>query len=105
MTEIRVCIGSSCHLKGSYNIIQTFQQMIEEYHLHDKIVFQTGFCMRQCGHAGVTVTLNGVKHRLSPDQARSFFLENVLPLLGRRPEQPLAGRIWSSPPASLRQST
>ena len=36
MVEVSVCIGSSCHLKGSYNVIQAFQQMIEENGLHDK---------------------------------------------------------------------
>ena len=36
MTEISVCFGTSCHLKGAYNIIQTFQQLIEEHGLHDR---------------------------------------------------------------------
>ncbi|MGN0592047.1 MAG: (2Fe-2S) ferredoxin domain-containing protein, partial [Ruminococcus sp.] len=35
MVELNVCIGSSCHLKGSYNIIHTFQHLIEEKGLHD----------------------------------------------------------------------
>jgi len=53
MLELSVCIGSSCHLKGSYNIIQLFQQMMEEYALHDKIDFKANFCMKECQGGGV----------------------------------------------------
>ena len=30
MMVINVCIGSACHLKGSYNIVSELQEMIEE---------------------------------------------------------------------------
>ena len=48
MIELSVCIGSSCHIKGSYNVIQTFQQMIEENNLHGQVDFKGTFCMKQC---------------------------------------------------------
>lgn len=35
--EIYVCIGSSCHLKGSYNIINAFKELIAEYKLTIKV--------------------------------------------------------------------
>ena len=41
--KLNVCIGSSCHLKGSYNVIQVFQKMIEENSLHDKVEFSATF--------------------------------------------------------------
>jgi NADH:ubiquinone oxidoreductase subunit E len=47
------CIGSFCHIKGAYNLIQTFQQLIEEKNLHDRINFKSSFCMRQCQNPGV----------------------------------------------------
>lgn len=37
MVEVKVCIGTSCHLHGSYNVMMSFKQLIEEYNLHDKI--------------------------------------------------------------------
>ena len=37
MVNLSVCIGSACHIKGSYNMISMFQQMIEENQLHDKV--------------------------------------------------------------------
>jgi NADH:ubiquinone oxidoreductase subunit E len=78
MVEMSVCIGSSCHLNGSYNVIQTFQQMIEEYSLHDKLEFKAYFCMKQCQNKGVSVTLDGMNHRVEPESARQFFKETVL---------------------------
>jgi NADH:ubiquinone oxidoreductase subunit E len=79
MLELSVCIGSSCHIKGAYNVIQTFQQLIEEYNLHDKIDFKSGFCMNRCRHPGVAVLVNGEEHHVSPDAPREFFNTRVKP--------------------------
>ncbi|MDL2229035.1 (2Fe-2S) ferredoxin domain-containing protein [Treponema sp. OttesenSCG-928-L16] len=81
MLELIVCIGSACHIKGSYNVIQTFQQLIEENSLHEKINFKSGFCMKECHYPGTAVTVAGVKHHVAPDKAREFFLTEVLPKL------------------------
>lgn len=81
MTELSVCIGSSCHLKGSYNIIQTFQQLIEENHLHGKINFKANFCMKRCDQSGVSLTLNGEEYSITPESAREFFHKTVMSLI------------------------
>jgi NADH:ubiquinone oxidoreductase subunit E len=78
MTEISVCIGTSCHLKGAYNIIHTFQRLIEEYSLHGKVGVKASFCMRSCSHAGVTVNLDGEKYNIAPEAAYEFFRERVM---------------------------
>ena len=84
MATLSVCIGSSCHLKGSYNVIQTFQQMIEEYHLpDDTLTFNGAFCMKQCAEPGVAVSFEGAVDHVKPEEARSFFRETVLPVLER----------------------
>ena len=28
---IKVCVGSSCHLKGSYNVIEAFKEILKKY--------------------------------------------------------------------------
>lgn len=81
MVELSVCIGSTCHLKGAYNVIQVFQQMIEENSLHDKIDFKAAFCMKQCKNKGVSISINGESFDLTPENAREFFKERVIPLL------------------------
>ena len=80
MVEVSVCIGSSCHLKGSYNVIQTIQQMIEEEKVHDKVEFKASLCMRQCSGNGVAVSVNGQPYSVSADAARDFFMTTILPL-------------------------
>lgn len=83
MLELHVCIGSSCHLKGSYNVIQTFQQMIEENDLHDQVSMKAQFCMKRC-QQGVSVVLEEEPHSVSPETAREFFRNAVL---ARMPER------------------
>jgi NADH:ubiquinone oxidoreductase subunit E len=77
MLEVCVCVGSSCHIKGSYNVIQTFQQLIEEKSLHGKINFRSSFCQRQCRYPGVGVSVNGVTHHVDCEKAAEFFLAEV----------------------------
>ena len=80
MLELQICIGSSCHIKGSYNVIQAFQQLIEEHNLHDKIDMKAQFCMKHC-QKGVSISLNGETHSVLPETAREFFRDTVLPKL------------------------
>lgn len=54
---VSVCIGSSCHLKGSYDIINTFKSLIEEKHLEDKVELAAAFCLGKCID-GVTIKVN-----------------------------------------------
>lgn len=83
MVELSVCIGSSCHLKGAYNVIQIFQQMIEENTLHNKIELKATFCLRECSSPGVAVTMNGEGHHITPEEAREFFRVNIMPLTSK----------------------
>lgn len=78
MIELRVCIGSSCHLKGSYNVIQTFMQLIEENGLHDKLDLKSMFCMKRCACTGVGLILDGDVYHIPPESAKEFFLTVVM---------------------------
>lgn len=81
MVEINVCIGTACHLRGSYNVVQTFQQQIEHNGLHDKIELKTSFCMGDCQGVGVAVSVNGQHHNIEAVQAGEFFHSVILPLV------------------------
>ena len=48
---IQVCIGSACHLKGSYNVINSLQQLINEKSLQDRVTLKAAFCLGQCTSA------------------------------------------------------
>ena len=45
-----VCVGSSCHLKGSYNIIQLMKQHLDQYGLNDQVTLSAAFCLGRCEH-------------------------------------------------------
>ena len=81
MIEVNVCIGTSCHLNGSYNVVQNIQQLIEEYSIHDQVNIEAYFCMKQCQNKGVSVTVNGSNHRLEPENVRAFFLEQIINII------------------------
>lgn len=81
MLEVKICIGSSCHLKGSYNIIQEFQHLIEENDLHDKIDMKAIFCMRKCQNSGVEVSVGNENFSVAPEKAQEFFCGIIQPKL------------------------
>ncbi|KNY25722.1 (2Fe-2S) ferredoxin domain-containing protein [Pseudobacteroides cellulosolvens] len=48
MIQVSICVGSSCHLKGSYQIIQIFQEIIKNNKLQDKVELKASFCLERC---------------------------------------------------------
>ncbi len=78
MVKIMVCIGSSCHLKGSRQVVEQLQYLIGENGLKDKVELGGTFCMGRC-QEGVCVTVDGEFFSVTPDTAKVFFEENVLP--------------------------
>jgi len=79
--KLSVCVGSSCHLKGSFNVIQSFQQLVEEEKLHDKIEMEAQFCMREC-QKGVSASIDGEVFSVSPENVREVFRSVVMAKLG-----------------------
>lgn len=55
--EVRVCIGSSCHLRGSYDIINLMKSHVEENGLNDKVNIAAAFCLGKCGE-GVSIKVD-----------------------------------------------
>lgn len=78
MLQLKVCIGSACHIKGSYNVINVFQQMIEEYQLFDQVELQAVFCLGKCAEAVSVKIDQGDVHSVSGISARQFFDTEVI---------------------------
>lgn len=78
--KITICIGSSCHLKGSRQIVEDLQALVAEKKLEDQIELAGQFCMGNC-QKGVCVTVDGELFSLTPETTRSFFENDVLPRL------------------------
>ena len=77
MLKITVCIGSSCHIKGSRQVVEQLQSLIAENNLGDKVDLGGTFCMGQC-QQGVCVTVNDDFHSVTPENVGDFFKNEVL---------------------------
>ena len=74
--KVTVCIGSSCHIKGSRQVVEQLQYLISENKLEDKVELSGAFCMGRC-QEGVCVTVDDVFHSVSPDTVNEFFEKEI----------------------------
>ena len=75
--KITVCIGSSCHIKGSRLVVEALQKLIADNKLEDKLELSGTFCMGRC-QEGVCVTVDGEFYSVSPVTVEDFFKNEVL---------------------------
>ena len=75
--KITACVGSSCHLKGSRQVILKIQELIRENHLEDKVEFAGTFCMGKC-QQGVCVNVDEEFHSVTPQSVDDFFKTAIL---------------------------
>ncbi len=76
--NIYICVGSSCHLKGSYEIIQMMKEAIAEHQLEEKVTLSAAFCLGHCTD-GVSVKINDeVVCGVSKDSFPDFFQNQIL---------------------------
>jgi NADH:ubiquinone oxidoreductase subunit E len=79
--KITVCIGSSCHLKGSRQVVEQLQYLIAQNNLKDKIELGGTFCMGKC-QTGVNVTVDEKEFSVTPETVKDFFEKEVAPNVG-----------------------
>lgn len=75
--KITVCIGSSCHVKGSRQVVERLQYLIEENKINDKVELSGTFCMGKC-QQGVCVTADGEFYSVTPDTVDEYFKNEIL---------------------------
>ena len=74
--KVTVCIGSSCHIKGSRPVVEELQNLIAELNLGDKVELGGTFCMGRC-QEGVCVTVDDQFFSVSPDTVKEFFEKEI----------------------------
>ncbi len=76
---IEICIGSSCFLKGSQDIIELMQKAIADNGLDAEVALAGSFCTGKCNREGVQVTIDGeVFCGVTKENFKEFFEKNVL---------------------------
>ncbi|MGM9999121.1 MAG: (2Fe-2S) ferredoxin domain-containing protein [Candidatus Bruticola sp.] len=75
--KVTVCLGSSCHLKGSRQVVEDLQFLIAQNNLKGKVELGGKFCMGQC-QKGVCVTVDDQLFSVTPDTTKSFFEKEIM---------------------------
>ena len=74
--KITICIGSSCHIKGSRMVVEKLQQLVAEENLENDIELCGSFCMGKC-QEGVCVAVDDDVFSVSPETVCQFFDDEV----------------------------
>ena len=76
---IQICVGSSCHIKGSAEIVELLQAAVAEHHLENDVTLAGSFCIGKCNRIGVTVQVDDeVYTGVTKEGFKEFFQEQVL---------------------------
>ena len=79
MLFVQICVGSSCHLKGSQEIVELLQKAVAEHHIEDEVVLSGNLCIGKCNRVGVTVQVNDQIHvGITRENFKEFFSANIL---------------------------
>lgn len=82
---IQICVGSSCHLKGSEKIVELFQSAITENKLDNDVMLAGSFCTGKCNRVGVNVTIDDVVYTsITPENFKAFFDDKVLSVISAK---------------------
>ena len=83
MVTVTVCVGSSCHIKGSRQIIMRFNELLKENGLEDRIELQGSFCMERCGE--------GLNWQIDDKPITSASVEEAIQTFSEKVLKPLTG--------------
>ena len=82
MIFVQVCVGSSCHLKGSQDIVELFEKAVKDHNIEDEIALSGSFCIGKCNSVGVTVQVDDKIHfGITRENFKEFFTENILKVI------------------------
>ena len=74
--KVTVCIGSSCHIKGSRHVVEQLQNLIAQNNLSESVELSGTFCLGRC-QEGVCVTVDDNFHSVTPDTVEEFFENEI----------------------------
>ena len=79
MLTIVICVGSSCHVRGSEDLAENLEGLITKHELQEQVELVGAFCMERCS-MGVSVRIGESEFSgLRPEEAEAFFVNEVLP--------------------------
>ncbi|HCG60020.1 MAG TPA: hypothetical protein DEV97_08480 [Lachnospiraceae bacterium] len=80
MVFVTVCVGSSCHIHGTDQIIEKLDRAIHAHGMEDEIIPSGGFCFGKCNRQGVTLQVDDdIFPGITPESFDAFFNDTILP--------------------------
>lgn len=87
MLFVEICVGSSCHLKRTSEIVKLIQEKISQNRLENEIVLMGSFCARKCNRDGVTITVaNTIYTGITKEGFSDFWNGFILPAVKKAKE-------------------
>lgn len=77
MIEVKVCVGSSCHMKGSYQVIKTFSELIKRNDFEDVVTIKASFCLGCCLNGIATMVDNRIIEKVGFSNAEQIFYDEI----------------------------
>ena len=79
MIFVEVCVGSSCFLKGSEQIIERMQKTIADRQLDDEVILLGCVCTGACNRVGVTIKVDDeVFPGITQETFDDFFRDKIV---------------------------
>lgn len=81
--KIEICMGSSCHVKGSKTVLELLRSQIKEHKLESKVQLAGSVCLGQCKSEGTNMKIDGeIVTGINAGNFSEFFKSRVLSPLG-----------------------
>lgn len=76
--EVKVCVGSSCHVRGGALTLKALKSLIESHGVTDRVDLRADLCLDNCLRAPNVVVDGTLFGGVTPDRAEQFFKDNIL---------------------------
>ena len=77
--EVKVCVGSSCHIRGGTKTLRALETLIDKAKLTTQIELKADLCLDNCMEAPNVVVGGELHGGITPDRADEFFNVHILP--------------------------
>ena len=77
MVNVSICVGSTCHLKGSREVIAKLKELVKDHRLEGKVTLTGSFCTGNCQYA-VCVVIDDTVYSVRPETTEEFFNNEIL---------------------------
>ena len=92
MVVIKGCVGSSCHMKGSYQVVKTFDGLIKQHELEDVVQLKASFCLGNCLNGIATMVNEKNVNNVGFSNAEQVFYDEIYPSRWPKKTRP-AGKL------------